>query len=334
MKMSPSKKKRGSVVWNILKIILALALAGFVLSRTDLDELSALHERIDGIWLTIGILLYFLITLLKALQYYFLINRRVGYPHVLNVVVVQNAVSNFIATGAGIVSYLTLFRVEQGVRVSRAVLVFLLTKIGDLIAIWMFMLVSSLLLWQRVEVLHGLIAVLLTVIGTVIIIFFAVVLLRQKFVAWLALFLEKTRLSQFGYVTRLMDFLNSLAEQEHAFVFRMVGTGVAFSLPYMFFTMAWLYASLLTFSFDIGVLPVVFVNTIMQLISYLPIQVFGGLGINEMTSLYMYGMFDVPQAELAAVLVGMRVLFYLTNLAALLYLPLYAVFFNRPQTEP
>lgn len=332
--MSPSEKKRGSVIWNILKIILALALAGFVLSRTDLDELSALHERIDFIWLAISALLYFLITLLKALQYYFLINRRVGYPQVLNVVVVQNAVSNFIATGAGIVSYLTLFRVEQGVRVSRAVLVFLLTKVGDLIAIWLFMLVSSILLWQRVEALHGLIAVLLTVIGAVIIMFFAVVLLRQKFVAWLALFLEKTRLSQLGYVTRLMDFLNSLAEQEHAFVFRMVGTGVVFSLPYMFFTMAWLYASLLTFSFDIGVLPVVFVNTIMQLISYLPIQVFGGLGVNEMTSLYMYGIFDVPQAELAAVLVGMRVLFYLTNLTALLYLPLYAVFFNRPRTEP
>jgi len=105
--------------------------------------------------------LYFTLTLLKSLQYYFLIGRRVDYPQVLNIVVVQNAISNFIATGAGIASYLALFRVEQGVKLSRAALAFVLAKVGDLISIWLFLLVTSILVWQQVDAFHQLIIICL-----------------------------------------------------------------------------------------------------------------------------------------------------------------------------
>jgi len=317
--MTDSPKK--FPLWNIAKIILALILVWFVLSKTDLTQLYALRERISLPWLALTLLLYFSLTLLKALQYYFLIGRRVDYPQVLNIVVVQNAISNFIATSAGIASYLALFRVEQGVKVSRAALAFLLAKVGDLISIWLFMLVSSLLVWPLVASFHSLILLSLSFIGVAILVFFAAVFLRQKFVSVLAWFVEKLKLSRFGFVNKLMDLLASLAEQEHGFVFRMVGTGIAFSLIYMTVTMLWLYASLQTFSFEIQFLQVVFVNIFMQLSSYLPIQVFGGLGVNETTSLYLYGIFNFPQTELAATLIGTRLLFYLTNLVVLLYLP-------------
>ena len=315
--------------WNIAKIILALILVWFVLSKTDLTQLYALRERISLPWLAAVIVLYFSLTLLKALQYYFLIGRRVDYPQVLNIVVVQNAISNFIATSAGIASYLALFRVEQGVKVSRAALAFILAKVGDLISIWLFMLVSSLLVWPLVDSFHSLIILLLAVIGVAVLGFFWAVFLRQKFVSILTWLIDKLKLSQLSFVNKLMDLLSTLAEQEHGFVFRMVGTGIAFSLIYMTVTMLWLYASLQTFSFDIGILQVIFVNIFMQLISYLPIQVFGGLGVNETTSLYLYSIFNFPQTELAAVLIATRLLFYLTNLAVLLYLPAHTLFFSR-----
>ena len=325
--MTDSSKK--IPFWNIAKIILALILVWFVLSKTDLTQLYALRERISLPWLAAVIVLYFSLTLLKALQYYFLIGRRVDYPQVLNIVVVQNAISNFIATSAGIASYLALFRVEQGVKVSRAALAFILAKVGDMISIWLFMLISSLLVWPQVTSFHSLIILLLAVIGVAVLGFFWAVFLRQKFVSILTWLIDKLKLSQLSFVNKLMDLLSTLAEQEHGFVFRMVGTGIAFSLIYMTVTMLWLYASLQTFSFDIGILQVIFVNIFMQLISYLPIQVFGGLGVNETTSLYLYSIFNFPQTELAAVLIATRLLFYLTNLAVLLYLPAHTLFFSR-----
>lgn len=307
-----------------------MVLVGFVLSHTDLTQLFAVREHISLSWLVAGIILYIILTLLKAFQYYFLIGRSVDYLHVLNIVVVQNAVSNFIATGAGIASYLALFRVEQEDKFSRAALAFLLAKVGDLISIWLFMLVTSWFVWQQVDALHNLIVILLTLIGGLIIAFFAAVLLRQTFVSLLQRFMDWARLKRFDIVNKGMDVMQSLAEQEQRFVFGILGMDILFSLIYMTVTMAWIYAGLRTFSFEINILLVVFVNVFMQLASYLPIQVFGGLGVNETTMLYVYSFFPLPQAQLAAVLIANRILFYLTNLLVLLYLPLYALIYTKP----
>lgn len=282
----------------------------------------------DAYWLAVSLLLYILLTLLKSLQYYYLIGKRVGYAEVMNIVVIQNATSNFVATSAGIASYLALFRVEQGVKLTRATMVFLLTKVGDLISVWLFLFGSGLLMWRQVAFLHNLIILLLAVIGGALLVFFLAVLVRQKLVRLLRSFLEWTRLSRIQLLTQGIDILQSLAEQEHRFVFRMLGIGVLFSFLYMIITMTWIYSSLRVFSFDIGILPVVFVNSMLQLFSYLPIQVFGGLGITESAALYFYGFLQFPQVQLAGVLIGTRLLFYLTNLVVLLYLPLYRLILN------
>jgi len=319
-----------SRIWNILKIVLAFVLAGFVISKTDLGELVSLRERIMPGWLALVFLLYIFLTFLKALQYYFLIDRRVGYHSVLRVVIIQNAVSNFIATSAGIVSYLTLFRVEHGVKLSRAALAFILAKIGDIISIWALLLTASFLIWPQIEMFHFLVESILTVVGLVILAFFATVFLRHKFVSVLRAVLGWLKLTRVDLVSKGLDTLQLLAEQEQSFIFRVVGMGTLFSMFYMVVSMAWLYAGLRVFSLQIGLIPTVFVNTLIQLISYLPIQVFGGLGVNETTMLYLYSSFHIPQAELASVLIGARLLFYLTNLVVLIYLPLYAFLFRRP----
>jgi uncharacterized membrane protein YbhN (UPF0104 family) len=328
---APAAASKRPGLWAALRALIAVLLIGFVISKTDLPGLFALRERLSAAWLAAALASYLALTVLKALQYYFLIGRRVPYPQVLNIVVIQNGISNFIAPGAGIASYLTLLRVEQGVKLSRAALAFLLTKVGDLISIWLFLLASSLFIWPQVAALHGLIAVLLTVIGGAILVFFAAVILRRKFMPPVRALADRIPRGSLGIVDQALDFLQSVAGQDQGFVMRMLGTGVLFSLIYMAVTMVWVYAGLRAFSFEAGALPVVFVNTLMQLISYLPIQIFGGLGVTETGLLYLYGNFGFPQTELAAVLIGARVLFYLTNLIVLLYLPLHAVLMNLKQ---
>jgi len=67
----------------------------------------------------------------------------------------------------------------------------------------------------------------------------------------------------------------------------------------------------------------------LQLLSILPVQVLGGLGVTEAASLYLFGLFGFPEAGLAAVLIGNRLLFYLENLAVLIYLPVNSLFSSR-----
>jgi len=323
-----SDRKKIPIIWNVLKIVVALLLVGFVLSRTDLEQIPVLFKNTSIFWLVIYATLFLSLTLLKAFQYYILVGRDVAYPRVLNVVVMQNAITNYLASSAGIVSYLALFRAEHGVKVSRSVIIFLLTKIGDLIIVWLALCVSSLLVWRTIEVFHSLIVVLAIGIGLVLLVFFLTVLFRQKFVSLLGKIMDSLRLSRLSLVQKGMSTLETLSEIELGRVTRTLGVALLLSTIYFVVSVLWIYSGFRTFNFQQDLRAVVFVTVILQLVSYIPVHVFGGLGITETSVLYFWNPFDIPQAELASVMLGLRILFYLLNLLPLIYLPVYTLFFG------
>lgn len=91
----PTHKSNASLAWNVLKILLALGLVFFVLSKTDVAELSATLQNVSLVWLIISGVLFVFLTLLKTLQYYTLMRNELTYAQVLNLIIWQNAVSNF-----------------------------------------------------------------------------------------------------------------------------------------------------------------------------------------------------------------------------------------------
>lgn len=320
---------RLSLYTNLIKIIFAILLIGFVLSQTELSQLEALPQKISIFWLVSAFLIFPVMTLIKALQYYMLLEKKATYPDVLNVTIVQNAISNFVATSAGIAYYLTLFKLEQGIQISRTAMAFIITKTGDLISIWLFLLISGLWVWPQIASLHGLVIFLFIGISVLIVIFFITIFLRQSFVSLLTKLFDGIHISRISLVLKGLNILHSIAQQEQNLVLRMVRLGTVYSLIYLSVTMTWIYATLKIFDIQIGIIPVVFVNSLMQLVSFLPIQVFGGLGVNETTIMYLYGSFDLPRAEIAAALIGIRILLYLMSLTTLIYLPLHTLFFRR-----
>ncbi len=68
----------------------------------------------------------------------------------------------------------------------------------------------------------------------------------------------------------------------------------------------------------------------MQLVSYFPVSVFGGLGITETSALYFWSFFDISQDVLAPALIGIRVVFYLFNVISI---DILARIFNVPKTK-
>ncbi|MGB7874659.1 MAG: lysylphosphatidylglycerol synthase transmembrane domain-containing protein [Anaerolineales bacterium] len=300
---------------------LALVLILFVLSKTDIQAILGLRERVSYSWVLAGFGLFFLMTVLKALQYHIFLRQDIRYIRMLNIVVIQNVVSNFVATGAGIASYFALSRMEQGVKISRSGVAFLLTKVGDVVAIWIFLLVSCVLVWDQIVPLQGFVVGLLLAMGFVILIVVLSILFRQAFAAGLRGWLVKLKLTSIKYVRLGLNVLDEVVTQEETFSLRLLGLATVYSLIYLLVTMLWFYANIRAFDVKIGVVAVVFVNVFVQLMSNLPIQAFGGLGVNESTSLYLYQFFFSGQEVLASALIGIRILFYLMNLATLLYLP-------------
>ena len=132
-----------SKAWSGVKIVFALALFVYVLSKTEYQELLALQDRFSWSWFGTTFLLFFAMLLMKAVQYYVFIGRRLSFLRTLEVVVVQNVLMSFVATAAGIASYLTMLGLEEDVRLGKAAESFILVKIGDIIAVLGLLLLSS-----------------------------------------------------------------------------------------------------------------------------------------------------------------------------------------------
>ncbi len=254
--MSLSKR-----IWNIFKYILAVLLVWFVFSKTSVNDIIDLFRRVPFLWLVISFVLFFLMTMMKAMQYYILSGRQAPYPRVLSIVVIQNAITNFIATGAGIASYLTMFTVDEGVRLRRASATFVIAKIGDLVVVWFMLLIAGFLLRNSISGLGIATLTVLIVIPLAIGAFVALIVLRQKFVEAIRTLADRLQLERFSFTQRGLEVLQFLAEQNGMMVLRLIQTAIICSLVYMALTMAWVYASLRAFSLIVPASVLVFVNS-------------------------------------------------------------------------
>ncbi|HUE99648.1 MAG TPA: lysylphosphatidylglycerol synthase transmembrane domain-containing protein [Anaerolineales bacterium] len=326
MTSTQTRKSGISSLWNLVKIVLALGLIVYVLSKSELANLVSTLQSASVFWLSVSGVLYFLLTLLKALQYSVLMRGKLTYPQVLNVTIWQNAISNFFLAGAGIAAYITMTRLEHEMKVSRSVTIFILTKVGDLIAIWLTLLVASNLVWSDIGTLQTPVIILLTGIGSVILFFFLTILFRQRFVAVLNRILEWLKISRIKFIENGMIYLQSLASMEQNKLLTTFGLLLVYSLIYLAVTIGCTYTNLAIFHLRLDVFAVIFVSVLIQLVSYFPVSVFGGLGITETSALYFWSFFDIPQDVMAPALIGIRVVFYLFNLIPLIYLPAYSVF--------
>jgi len=307
---------------DIIKIALALCLIGIVFSQTNFQKITALKGQIVWPWLWCSLGLFCLMTCVKALQYRALLDMTIPYRQILKIVVVQNALSNLVGNSMGVVSYLTMFRMEQNIKLSRSGIIFILTKAGDLFAIIFFLGLSSWMVWTRITVLHHLIAILMSGVLAGLVFFWTAIFLRQKFIRPLEGLLHGLHLDQNPLVGRGMGLLRYFVEQDHKTVIRAFGSSLVLSLCYMTVTMAASYSRIQILQVPLGFWPIILITSLMQLVSLIPIQVFGGLGVNEVSSYYLYGLFDMIQVDIPAILIGLRILFYLFNLAALAFMSL------------
>lgn len=314
---------------DALKILLALGLMALVLSRTSLTEILALRDRLSWTWLAASFVMFIAMTLVKALQYWVLLGRQTSYRKTLKIVIIQNALTNFVANTAGIASYLAMFQMEENVKVRKSGAVFVLTKAGDLLCMGLFLLISASFIWTRVPVLHQLVIFILVALTAGLTVFWIAIFMRQTFVGFLRRILQSLRLDRLSLIQRGLLALESLASQDTKTVTQTLVTGTALSFLYMLATMAYGYTRVQTFQIPLEFWAIIFVASLMQFVSVIPFQVFGGLGVTEVSLVYLYGLFGFVD-EIPAILVGLRVLFYIFNLILLAYVPLDSFFDRKP----
>jgi uncharacterized membrane protein YbhN (UPF0104 family) len=309
-------------IWNALKIAFAITLSLFVISQTRTSELIALWQRISVPWLLGSVLAFCAITWSMARRYWILIDRKITFRQTLGLVIIQTIVGNLFATSAGAVSYVTILRSKYQIQVSQGVASILLAKFGDLLALFVALALSSWVVWSQIGPLRWLIALLLAGIASVIVTFALIFLFRQRVVRIIKRILGLLHMDRIAFVQRTFTQLAALPEQEPGRLRAQLGGFIGYSGLTLALTFVFGYCNMRLFAVSIGAWPVLFMISLIQLLSIIPIQVFGGLGVYEVTSLYLYGLFSISRPEIVPVIISSRIYLYLLNLLLLLYLPL------------
>lgn len=318
----PPKAKRHVGMWDFLKVLIALALVGYVASLTSFDRLWALHTRLKWNWLIGTFVLFNAAILMKATQYHFVTGRRIPYSRMLEVVVLQNALMNLVTNTAGLASYMGMLGAEKDVKMGRAATSFLLVKIGDLFAVLMFILCA--IFWgQDMPVEAVRIAKIVSgVCLFLLLFFFAIVVFRRYFVNWLVSVAQRLRVHQIGWVNNGLNVINELATHDQRKILYSIVVLFLLSIFYLTVNIAWAYARFRMFSLYIDLKTIFTVQSILQVASWIPVSILGGLGVSETLSVFLFGIFGEDPIELAAVMLGARLVFYIMNAISLLYLPI------------
>ena len=307
---------------DIFKFLLALVLIGIVFSKTSIGQVVNSVRDISWSWLLISFVLFCLVTALKGVQYWVLLGLNFSYSQILKIVVYQNALSNLVANTAGVASYFTMLRMEQNVNFKRSGAVFMIAKIGDLFSTGVFLFISAFLVWDRIEELRQVTIVLLAGIVAALVVFIAIIFFRMKFVVFVGSIIRWLRFDRFRLVNSGLDLIQFLAGQNQwAFVRIFLLTG-ALSMIYMTATMIYYFSKVQVFHIPLDFWASVYIVSLFQVISMIPIQVLGGLGVSEYVTIYFFTLFGITYIDVPAALIGRRILTYLFNLFSLFYLSL------------
>jgi uncharacterized membrane protein YbhN (UPF0104 family) len=307
-------------LWRILQIATAIGLASIVISEVEVDSISSLWKRISISWLLLSIFAFYASVWSMARRYWVLIGRRVEFHDLFHVVLYQNIMSNLVTTAAGAAWYVAILHTKHSIRVTNCFFSLICARFGDLLTLVASLSLATLVVWQYIPTLHLVVTIVIVFLAAVVLSVGLIIKCRRRLVKIVGQILNRFQLHSQGGVYR-QRVIMSFAEFARGEVGESRGRSIVAFTGYSVLTLSTMllfaYSSLRVFGVPIDIWPVVFVVSLTQIMSLVPIQIFGGLGLYDFAYLYLYGLFGFEGSEFAAVIVGLRVCFYLTNVMLL-----------------
>jgi uncharacterized protein (TIRG00374 family) len=304
-------------IWQILKIAMAIALIAVVISEVSFKSLVMLLKRAAIPWLMLSILAFYVTLWSMARRYWILIGRKIEFHELLKIVVYQNIMGNLVTTAAGAAWYVGMLSNKHKIEVTKGLLSLLLARFGDLLTLLLTLSLATLVVWQQIPTLHVIVTVVIFLLMAVALLSLLMFVLRRQLMEIVGQILDEFDLHKKAVVPRIFAALTAFSDQEIDQSRRCIGPLTGYSVLTLGTMLLFAYCSLQIFGVRIDIWPVIFVVSLTQIMTLVPIQVFGGLGLHDISYLYLYGLFGIDQSEFAAVVVGLRITFYLTNLGVL-----------------
>lgn len=306
-------------LWTGVKVALAFGLLYLILSQVSYQDLSALVFKLQLAWLIPTVFFSFSILWAFARRFAVLLKGQVPFSKLLGVVILQTAVGNLLGAVFGALSYIAMLRGRYQIKVESGFGSVLLARWGDL-AVWIpTLMVSGIFVWDKLNDFQNVAIVVSIVLSAVVIAVPIGIVYSKPLARWMQPRIKPS--SRHHRIEAGIEQVGALASLNNREAIKLLIKVFSRSLVVMGFSFLYAFCHARLFALPLSLAEIIFVNAIVLLISYLPIQVFGGLGVYEFSAVYLYGLFGVAPGYAISVVIGTRILIIVLTGASLLYLP-------------
>lgn len=304
--------------WFVLKLLLALGFLGVVLSKVRLEEAWRVWHEASWGWLPFYVSIFLGTVLMVARRYQILLKGEVPFGQVLSVVLLQTSMGNLVFNIAGFATYVALMRGKYQVGVGRGVGTLVVARFLDLV-VWLPVLaVATWRVWPQVAEVIWLPLTVLGGLSLLVLVVSQVVIYRSQFLDLISQVLDFFGLRRLSWIERSLVTLTALAEEEPKFWKTEALSLLIWSALITVGSALVFYSNLRVFGLSLPPATVIFIWALQMLTMLLPIVVLGGLGVTDLTGLYLFSLFGLGPYTVAPVIIGGRLLFY--GVSFLLYM--------------
>ena len=310
-------------IWHMLKLGAAFSLIAAVMSEVTLESIGSLWVRISVPWFVLSLIAFYAALWSMARRYWLVIGKRVQFDEFLQIVLYQNILGNLITTTAGAAWYVGSLRNKHNIQVTTGVLSLLIARFVDLLLLSMTLSFATLFVWRQIPSLHSAVPLVILLLIAAASMSLVIFVCQHKLVTLLDRILGRLYWYHKTAVRKTFLSLTVMSNEDIVESSHHIGAFTVYSLLTLSAMLLFAYSSLQIFGIRIDLWPVIFVGSLTQIIALIPVQTLGGLGIYDFTYLYLYGLFGFSGPEFAAVILGLRLCFYVINalLLAVVMLP-------------
>ena len=301
------------------RLLLALVFVVGIVTQTNVQQIIERSRALSVWWVWVAFGLASAMTFLKAWQYFLVLPQGIAYEEVLQVIVEQNLVSNFVANSAGIVSGIAILKTRHRVDLSKSSVAVVIVKVGDLVATALYLLLSTALLWNSVPAWRVIALLIVAGITLGAGVFLLMLLQWKQSVARIKRFAEWLHINQWAVVPKVFTGLEHLSSSQDPILCTAIRVW-SVSFVYLGVSLLLGYTLLRSVGVAVNLWVVFFVVGLLQILSIVPVQIFGGLGVADASAVYLYHLFGLAPDRMSAAVLISRPLFYLLALSQVIWL--------------
>lgn len=299
----------------LTKLFLASVLLGYLGFVINWPSLYKAVQNVSIFWLTLSVFYIPAGYIIFALRNRVLLDGQIPFRAMLQLVVLQGALSTFLSSAAGAAAQVAVLIKKHNIYPAQAIRSTIMSKVADTCAALAAVTLLLTLARNEFSQIHTHLTTGIAITSGLLFGLLVVTLLISNTRSAAELTVTASRNSLFRHWAAIVI---AAFHVNRRYALSILPMAFAYSIVLQVVIAVAMYLNARAFGIEVTLLQAAVIGIISSFIASLPISVFGGLGVYEASTIGLFALYNIPIEKSAGMMLVVRTLFFLITGAALL----------------